>query len=321
MPIPDLSVPSDTSRGTLAKLSIRRDPEGTSDDDLLYDLHVLYRVDVKDADDLSRLEDLVPGASALAQAAHAAGGDRKATVRDSHDVGNLYVTAHDPNEPGVAVFSQATTELRSSSIKVSGPVTTLTHVYRVSGLDPSDASRIACLLEREVDLTIEHAQQALQFPTGSGSVTVTAGRTAMQRHRGWDGSVGDTVVAGVRRMPDGATEPVAGIAVEGIDEEDGVVLRVEDAPSSAIHYVKAADVSASIHASGMDGEPLATTLGRYVMLAERAGVVASWHYLVTALGMTYAEGRIQSDEHGRWMLTQSVIDRAVLLAADECAIA
>jgi hypothetical protein len=318
MSIPDLSVPRDTTRGTLAKLSIRRDPEGMNHDDLLYDLSVLYTVDVQNHDDLARLENLVPGASTLAQAAHAAGGDRKATVRDTHDAGNLYLTAHEPGG-SVALFSGATTELRSSSIKVTGPVTTLTHVYRVSGLDPSDASRLACLLEREVDLTIEHAQQALQFPTASAALA--NGATTMPRHRGWDGSIGDTVVAGVRRMPDGSTQPVAGVAVEALQEDDGMVLRVEDAPSSAIHYVRSSDVSASIHAAGLNGEPLAATLGRYVMLAENSGTEASWHYLVTALGMTYAEGGVQADETGRWMLTQGVLDRAVQLATDECATA
>jgi hypothetical protein len=57
------------------------------------------------------------------------------------------------------------------------------------------------------------------------------------------------------------------------------------------------------------------------MLAENSGTEASWHYLVTALGMTYAEGGVQADETGRWMLTQGVLDRAVQLATDECATA
>lgn len=305
MPLLDLVPQKHTSTATLAKVAIRRDPDGVPPDDLLYDLELAYVVDSKDPVELAALDSLCPGAAAQA----AAGVARQAsgTLGYSEDWGERYATV---DVPGVGnAFWQRRAEVRGVKARTVSSITTATLRLRVRGLDAYDASRLVRYLEKQVDLTMERAQQSLPLQAAQAS---TAGRPA-PRGRAWDGALG-SVVAGQYVLPTNERRSASGVVVASDVGDDKIVrLQVEDVVAGTSCWICESDVSSCVKVVGPGGADVRDQLASYVSLAEAAGVPASWDHLVTSLGMAYAEARLSADAEGRWVVDDAVLQGALSL--------
>lgn len=319
MPFPDLYAPASTTRGTLIDIRIKRDPDGKSNDDLLYDLHFAHMILTGDPDDLARLDAALPGASATVKAAP--GQNRKSTRSDTLDTPDRFLTLQDPISGRYLCWKRKAEVSRLKS-RIVGPASTVVLVVRVRGLDSSDASSICPLLEREVDVTYEDLQPGLLAPrpanagapAGGGLARSVPGRP-MPNARSWDGTIG-CVVAGAQVLADGTRAPMAGIVVNANPQEDGtMLLYVEDVVADASIWANAKDVESTIHVVAPDGETLHDVLARYAGVAAGANVDAGWAYLVTAFGMAFAMGTLQANAGGEWVLTPEVAEEAIEVAA------
>lgn len=318
MPFPDLYAPASTTRGTLIDIRIKRDPDGKANDDLLYDLHFAHQILTSDPDDLARLDAALPGASATVRAAP--GQNRKSTRSDTLDTPDRHITIQDPITGRYLCWKRRSEVSRLKS-RIVGPASTVVLVVRVRGLDSTDASCIAPLLEREVDVTYEDLQPGLLAPRPA-SGTALSGAVAMPGRpmpnaRSWDGTLG-CVVAGATTLADGRRVPIAGIVASANPNEDGtVLLYVEDVVADSSSWVSSKEVESTIHVVAPDGEVLANVLARYAAVAASYNVNAGWAYLVTAFGMQFACGSLMANAGGEWILTPEVAQEAIDLAARE----
>jgi hypothetical protein len=318
VPFPDLFAPASTTRGTLIDIRIKRDPDGKSNDDLLYDLHFAHMILTGDPDDLARLDAALPGASATVKSAP--GQNRKSTRSDTLDTPDRFLTLQDPISGRYLCWKRKSEVSRLKS-RIVGPASTVVLVVRVRGLDSSDASSICPLLEREVDVTYEDLQPGLLAPRPSGGAQPAGAPTGampgrpMPNARFWDGTLG-CVVAGAQVLADGTRAPMAGIVVNANEQPDGtMLLYVEDVVADASIWVNAKDVETTIHVVAPDGETLPDVLARYASVAASANVDAGWAYLVTAFGMAFAMGTLPANAGGEWVLAPEIAEEAIEVAA------
>lgn len=314
MAFPDLFAGTDTRRCTLVDVRIKRDPDGKSNDDLLFDLHFAHLIA---ADDHARLDAILPGLSSTIASASAA--NRRSTRNDSCDVPDRWVSIQEPGT-GTHLCWQRRSEVYRLKSKVTGPASTVVLVIRVRGLDATDASRIARLLEREVDVTYQDLNPKLALarpgqpaPAGGGSGASALPGRPLPRHRGWDGTLG-VVVVGQYATPDGRRAPVAGIVVSASPQPDGAtLLSVEDVTSDSAVFLPASDVESSILVASPNSS-VPEALAYYASEAAARGVDASWTHLVTAFGVAYADGTLPASEVGEWLLTPEICEAALDLA-------
>lgn len=318
MSFPDLSSVKDTRRASLIKVAIRRDPDGKTNDDLLYDLSLAHLIDTKDPGDLCRLDEAVPGASSMVvaavQAAQNGGQGRRSQISDSSDVPDRWVSVQDPTT-GIFNCWQRRAEIRTCKLRVVGPAVTAVVIVRVKGLDAGDAANLARLLEREVDVTYEDLQPRLIV---NGKPAPSPQGRAKPQHRGWDGTVG-CVVAGNAAQPDGSRKSVAGVVVATAPLADGTLLQVDDV--GEVIWVQASEIESSVQVVPPGADTLAVVLARYAMDCATMGVTPSWRYLITSFGIAFADGTLPATDAGEWVLAPEVATRATELAADEQSVA
>jgi hypothetical protein len=319
VPFPDLGSPSDTARGTLVKIGIRRDPDGKTNDDLLYDLQLAYLPNVNDPADAQRLDAAVPGVAALL----AGGPSTRRTIADTSDVPDRWLTVQDP-VTGIYRCWQRRCSFEKTQLRLVGTTVTAIVTARVRGLDPTDASNLARLLEREIDVTFEDLQPSLGLgaprPVGGGVAAQTTaaipGRP-LPNHRGWDGSVG-CIVAGKYQRHDGTKISFAGMVVSADAQPDGTLLVVEDVLADQTVRMPHSEVSSTIHVVAPPGpDTLTDILARYASFSASKNAPASWNYIVTAFGMSYASGGVIGGPAGEWVLTPEIAHAAVDLAMEE----
>lgn len=313
MPFPDLSSTRDSQRASLTKVAIRRDPDGKTNDDLLYDLALAHLVDPKDANDLARLDAALPGASGMVSASVAAatggGSGRRSQISDSSDVPDRWLSVQDPTT-GIYNCWQRRSEVRSVKLRVVGPAVTAIVTMRVRGLDAGDAANLARLLEREVDVVYEDLNPRLI--TTPATTPVAAGIAHPKpQHRGWDGTVG-CVVSGTAAQPDGSRRSVAGVVIGSAPLADGALLQVDDVGD--VVWMQASEVDSSVHVVAPGTDALPDALARYANTAAEEGVTPSWRYLITAFGVAFAAGSLHAIDSGEWVLSPEISTSAVEMA-------
>lgn len=312
--IPNLSLPVCRAVGTLVKISIHRDPDGTGPDDLLYDLDVGWRLDPGDVADLARLDAVVPGAEALARSA--AMTQRRTRISDAVDRGDRFVSVCDAAGGSLVVARRC--EVRTATVRVAGPLVTVTARLRVRGLDVADAARLARELEREVEIDLQTAQQTLTSPA---SARPAARPSATGR--GWTGgSTGiGLVVSAVAVLPGGGRREVCGVVVDVAVDAAGIAgdtLVVEDGPSGdPPDYVVAADVKQTTAVGVPSGLTIAEVVSTYQTTAAGARVPASWRLLLLAAAGLAADGALAAGPGGEWTIDDAVVARAVQIAKAE----
>lgn len=317
MSVPDPSLPTAACDGSLVKLSILRDAKGSGPDDLLHDVHVAHVVDTSDPSDVGRLDLHLPGAGALLAACRV--GKRKTQISDRQDATDRFLSIADPCQP-TPCFWQRRAELRKSVLRVNGQTAVLVQVWRVRGVDASELGRLSRALERTVAVTAESAQRALPLsaPMATPANGAAPGRPRSPG-RGWDGAIG-SIVTGQAAQGDGTRRPVAGMVVSAQDGEDGArLLQVEDVFDGAV-WMTDGEVESSIRVATTGHKSIPELLAFYATEAARAGVAASWSWLVSAMGVAYAGGTLTADDQGAWALTPEVIGEAVDLAAGRRAV-
>jgi hypothetical protein len=322
VPFPDLYAPRSVTRATLVDIRIKRDPDGKSNGDLFYDLSFAHLVETNNPDDLARLDAALPGASLTIAVAQ--GQNRKSTRSDTLDTPDRFITVQDP-VTGVYPCWQRKCEVSRLKSRIVGPASTVVLVIRVRGMDSSDASRVAELIEREVDVTYDDLQPSLLSARpsgGAGAPPPAQGALAMPGRpipssRAWDGTLG-CIVAGKATQHDGTRAPFAGMVVNANPQPDGgVLLYVEDVVADASNWISSREVESTIHVVAPDGETLPDVLARYAGFAAQQNVNAGWAYLVTAFGMAFACDALKASAAGEWVLTPEVAHEAIDLAARE----
>lgn len=313
MPVPDLSTSPAQARGSLQKLSVRRDPDGAGPDDLLFDADVAHMLDPNDAADMGRLDAVVPGAATLASSA--SGSQTRARLAHAVDRGDRWISIADSN--GKVIVNARKSEVRGVTVRVAGPLVTMTVRHRIRGLDLVDAARLMRSLDAEVDCEVVDAQQTM-FP-GAGAV---AGRRSAIG-RGWAGSgpsgVG-LVVIGSIVVPGGGRRDVCGVVQSVMPDASGIggeMLCVRDtAADEPAVYVTSNDVAQTIAVVAPDGQAIEDVLAGYVAGCAADGFEPSWAALVEACGNLYAEDGVGFGPAGEFVIDDRVVTRAIDLARD-----
>lgn len=318
--IPDLSTSPAQARGSLVKIAVRRDPDGSGPDDLLFDLDVAHLVDANSTSDLAALDANVPGAAALVQSASAGGGtsaQTRARLAHAIDRGDRWVSVADGN--GKVLVNARKAEVRGVTVKIAGPIATMTVRHRVRGMDPLDAARLMRLLDGDVDVEVVDAQQTL-FP-GAGSAAGTGRKSAIGK--GWCGSGANgigLVVIGSIVVPGGGRRDVCGVVQSVTPDPSGIggeMLCVRDTASGEpAVYVTSNDVSQTISVAAPDGTTLDEVLAGYAKAAEADGFEPSWASLIEACGSLYAEDGVSFGPGGEFVIDDRVVTRAIDLARD-----
>ena len=316
MPVPDLSTSPALAQGSLQKIGVRRDPDGSGPDDLLFDLDVSHMLDPNDSADMGRLDAVVPGAAALA--ASAAGSQTRARLAHAIDRGDRWISIVDQN--GKVVVNARKSEVRGVTLRVAGPLVTMTVRHRVRGLDVADAARLMRCLDAEVDVEVVDAQGSL-FSGVPASAGGPGRRSAIGR--GWTGSgpsgaglvvVGSIVVNGSRRDVVGVVQTVTPDP-SGIG---GEMLCIRDTASGdPAAYLTSNDVAQTIAVVAPDGQTLDDVLAGYRVGCEADGYEPSWAALIEACGNLFAEDGVGFGPDGQFVIDDRVVTRALDLARDE----
>ena len=311
--IPDLSTSPAQAKGSLQKISVRKDPDGSGPDDLLFDLDIAHMLDPADAADVGRLDAVIPGAAALAASANNT--QTRARLAHTVDRGERWVSVADST--GKTIVNARKSEVRSVTLRLAGPLVTMTVKHRVRGLDLADAARLMRSLDGEVDVEIVDAQQTLFGGAGS----VVGRKSAIGR--GWTGSgpsgVG-LVVTATMVLPGGEHRAVVGIVHAVTTDPAGIsgeLLLVRDtATEDPAVYVSASDVSQTIAVCAMDGQTVEDVVNGYVKAAEAGNLPASWDRLIEACGSLYAEDGVGFGPNDEFLIDDRVVTRAIDLAQD-----
>lgn len=324
LPIPDLSTSPAQARGSLVKFQVRRDPDGSGPDDLLFDIDVAHMVDANSATDLAALDANVPGAASLVQSASAGGGapgsQTRARLAHAVDRGDRWVSIADGN--GKVLVNARKSEVRGVTVKVAGPIATMTVRHRVRGMDPLDAARLMRSLDGEIDVEVVDAQQTL-FP-GAGSAAGSGRKSAIGK--GWCGSGSNgigLVVIGAIVVPGGSRRDVCGVVQSVTSDPSGIggeMLCVRDTTNGEpAVYLTSNDVTQTISIAAPDGQTIDDVLEGYRKGCEADGFDPSWSSLIEACGNLYAEDGVSFGPNGEFVIDDRVVTRALDLARADAA--
>jgi len=263
----------------LVRATPRRDGAGIVWD---YDLSL----DVPDEQAAALVDSYVPGAAR----AFASGGDGargKASTSGGFDLCAVELAAEDGRH-----LARGHAEVRQATVSVTAAQAVLVVRVRVHGLLERAATDVVYQLDEvlQVRLRTQHAARL--------SVAQAVGAGA---HPAAGGLVGRLVV-----VQQGA-EVVAGVVVA----QDGTALRVE-----CLDTVVELDLGAGRPATVLDvtappGDSLGALVQEYVERCEDAGVRASWHDVITAIGTLYAQQQLQALPDYSWELVPAVWDTAL----------
>lgn len=312
----DLSTSPAQAGGSLQKIGVRRDPDGSGPDDLLFDLDVAHMLDPNDSTDVGRLDAVVPGAATLA--ASAAGTQTRARLAHAIDRGDRWISITDTN--GKVLVNARKSEVRGVTLRIAGPLVTMTVRHRVRGMDVNDAARLMRHLDAEVDVEVVDAQGSL-FSGVPGSGGGQGRKSAIGR--GWTGSgpsgAGLVVVASMV-VPGGGRRDVVGVVQTVTPDPSGIggeMLCVRDTASDdPAVYVTSNDVAQTIAVVAADGQTIDDVIAGYRKGCEADGFDPSWAALIEACGNLYAEDGVGFGPDGQFVIDDRVVTRALDLARD-----
>jgi hypothetical protein len=271
----------------------RRDGAG-----IVWDLDL--SLDVPDAEAAALVDSYVPGALR----AFTSGGDGargKASTSGGFDLCAVELAAEDGRH-----LARGHAEVRQATVSVTAAQAVLVVRVRVHGLLERSATDVVYQLD-------EVLQVRLLAQAAAARLTVAEAVGAAPRS---DGPVlAGSLVGRLVVVAQGA-ELVAGIVVG----QEGTVLRVEALGDE----VALVDLAAARPATVLDvtpppGEHLGDLVRDYTERCEDAGVRASWHDVITAIGALYAQQRLQALPDYSWELVPDVWDTALEHAITQCA--
>lgn len=266
----------------LVRATPRRDGAGIVWD---YDLSI----EVPDEQAAALVDSYVPGAAR----AFASGGDGargKASTTGGFDLCALELSAEDGRH-----LARGHAEVRQATVSVTASQAVLVVRVRVHGLLERAATDVVYQLDEvlQVSLTTQHAAR----------LTVAEAVGAGQRPaQSVGGLIGRLVVV------QHGTELMAGIVVH----QDGTSLHLE----SLDEGVSLVDLGTGKPATVLDvvpppGEAMSELVSFYSASCAHAGVRASWHDVITAIGLLYAEQKLQALPDYSWQLDPEVWEAAL----------
>lgn len=263
----------------LVRATPRRDGAGIVWD---YDLSM----DVPDEQAAALVDSYVPGAAR----AYASGGDGargKASTSGGFDLCALELAAEDGRH-----LARGHAEVRQATVSVTAAQAVLVVRVRVHGLLERAATDVVYQLDEvlQVRLSTQHAARlSVAEAVGAGARPATGGL------------VGRLVV-----VQQGA-DVVAGIVVA----QSGTVLQVECLDSVVELDMGAGRPATVLDVTAPPGDSLGGLVQEYVERCDEAGVRASWHDVITAIGALYAQQQLQALPDYSWELVPAVWDTAL----------
>jgi hypothetical protein len=270
----------------LVKAAPRRDGAGIVWD---YDLSV----DVPDAQAAEMVDTYVPGA-ARAFASGDDGARGKASTSGGFDLCALELAAEDGRH-----LARGHAEVRQATVSVTAAQAVLVVRLRVHGLLERAATDVVYQLDEVLQVRLT-TQQAGRISVADA---VGAGSSRTQRGSQPGGALtgrlvvvqqGDELVAGVVTSQHGDT-----LQLEALGDHPVVVELGSTRPATVLDVVPPA------------GEALGDLVLDYTERCDDAGVRASWHDVITAIGVLYAQQRLQALPDYSWELVPEVWDTAL----------
>jgi len=259
----------------LTKAVPRRDGAGIS-----WDLELALSL-ISDAD-AELIDPFVPGARRVYNARESSKGEAKTT--GGFDIVRAAFRSLDD-----APIATGHAEIRSVSCRAAKQDAVLILRLRVHGLLSHAAIRLVDSLDEAVSLTLSSSGGAQDAPAPQTAAAQLVGRLIVT-------DTGSGVIAGI-------VSAAVGDAVFVETMEDAEPVSVDPAVDSVISITMS------------DDDSLGVMISAYRSACADAGVSASWHDVVTALGVAYAESAA-SPAGGSWELSPAVWASALAIARE-----
>ena len=269
------------SEGRLAKCNPRREAGGT----ISWDLDLAF--DIMRTEDAEIVDRYVPGTLDQWNAGQRGSiGSAKAT--SGFDIVRATISfAGDQLAAGHSEIKQCITS-------VKGETAVVTLKLRMHDLIPRAAAALAYALDEIVDVKIESRQGVMY------------GSQEKEKQIDHDNLM-DKLVNG--QLEDGTS--VTGLVV-GVEGQDLLVTVLKSAKNPLKMKVSTSKI-ASLEIFVGEREKLDDILGTYESSCVGGGIDPNWDDIVEAIGLLYAEGKIESRADFQWEVSKVVIERAVEL--------